>query len=46
MEREELLDAFVCEKVADQRGKKIGVDPSETVCGICISVCPMRNHLV
>lgn len=44
VEREALLDAFVCEKVADERGKKIGIDPSETVCGICISVCPKCNN--
>jgi epoxyqueuosine reductase QueG len=43
MEREVLLDAFRCEKIADERGKRVGVNPDETVCGICISACPLSR---
>lgn len=43
MEREVLLDAFLCEKVAEERGKNVGVSPDETVCGVCISACPLSR---
>jgi len=38
MERAELYDAFACRKQARELSARVGVDQS--ICGICISVCP------
>ncbi len=39
MPREELLDAYTCRKKALEFGISLGIEDS--LCGICISVCPV-----
>jgi epoxyqueuosine reductase QueG len=39
MEREELIDPFVCKQTAIARGKELG-STEAAMCGICLAVCP------
>lgn len=42
VDRDNLLDAFNCKKVAIERGRVFNV--TEYTCGICISVCPWTKR--
>ena len=44
MDRENLLDAFSCQKAIEDRGKVINL--TEGTCGICISVCPWTKRYI
>jgi epoxyqueuosine reductase len=44
MKREDMYDAFACRKAAREQAQKINVN--NTICGICIAVCPWtRKYL-
>jgi epoxyqueuosine reductase len=38
--RDEMYDAFACQKAALERAARLGVET--TVCGVCMAVCPRR----
>lgn len=44
MDRDDLLDAFVCKKTVIERGRVLNV--TEETCGICISVCPWTKRYI
>lgn len=44
MQRNEIYDAFECRKTAKERAAKIGVN--ETLCGLCILVCPWTKKFL
>lgn len=43
-ERQSFFDAYACRKTADEQAARVGV--GDTICGICINVCPWTQRYI